>query len=431
VLFDPPLVCWNLFLILACPVLLAMKARRATKKRSTHEFDLRRWSAFPPISSGETRPRVVFLAPSYGEVLLIEPITKALRQARSDVHIVWAVRDPHTLAQLHDSNRGVDAVPWPFDFGYPVAKWLAAYDPAVLVFTERFSFPNLVIGSRLWGSRLALVNGRAKRARHSVLRAYQAWLFRAFDVLLFQSEKAAKRAREILPDGRSVAATGNIKLDLVRRDLAHEQAEELARWLAPEAGPVLVAGSTGNAEEDAFVLEAFAKVRAKAPCRLLLAPRKLERAGECVQAAAAHGYTVSLRSGAGTSLADVYVLDSLGELAHAYGLGEAAYVGGSLNGMGHNVVEPLEWGVPVCYGPRRGHFQELQEACESAGVGFRVHTAAELAEHWLQALQDADFRKCVRDRATLMLRDQRGAVGRTVNALLELLPPTASSPSAP
>ena len=89
--------------------------------------------------------------------------------------------------------------------------------------------------------------------------------------------------------------------------------------------------------------------------------------------------------------------------------------------MGHNVVEPLEKGLPVAYGPKRGHFQELQEACEQAGIGFRISTSDELAEHWKQALTDEVFRKSVRERAELMLREQRGAVDRTAQTLLALI----------
>jgi 3-deoxy-D-manno-octulosonic-acid transferase len=421
VLLEPRLILWNLFLLGASPLLVAMKLRRYLKKGSTHEFDLQRWAI--PVSFVRTNTnRIVFLCASYGEVLLIEPVSKALVQARPDVRIIWAIRDPQTLRQYRGKNPNIDVVPWPFDFNVPVLKWLNLIDPHVLVFTERFSFPNLVVGSRVWGAHLALVNGRTRSAERagSLVASYTRWLFAQFDALLFNSKAAADRARGYASSKVILDTTGNIKLDLLNKDVNEDVLTSLRTWLDTGDEPLLVAGSTGNAEEDLFVLDAFESVRRRLPCRLLIAPRKVLRAGETAGLALERGYTVSRRS-APVSNVDVFVLDTIGELATAYGLGIAAYVGGSLNGMGHNVVEPLEKGLPVAYGPKRGHFQELQEACERAGIGFRISTSEELAEHWTTALTDEIFRKSVRERAELMLREQRGAVDRTAQTLLALI----------
>ena len=89
--------------------------------------------------------------------------------------------------------------------------------------------------------------------------------------------------------------------------------------------------------------------------------------------------------------------------------------------MGHNVVEPLEWGVPVSYGPRRGHFEELQRACERAGVGFRISSSRELADHWIDMLMKPSLRKELEEKAMGMLEAQRGAVQRTVGTLIDLI----------
>jgi 3-deoxy-D-manno-octulosonic-acid transferase len=67
---------------------------------------------------------------------------------------------------------------------------------------------------------------------------------------------------------------------------------------------------------------------------------------------------------------DVFCLDTVGELAVAYRYAQAAYVGGTLNSAGHNMAEPLYWGIPVSYGPARGFFETVKRACEAAGVGL-------------------------------------------------------------
>src|SRR5690606_28166496 len=139
------------------------------------------------------------------------------------------------------------------------------------------------------------------------------------------------------------------------------KANSLAQWLQPDSSPILAAGSLEEGDL-AFVLEAFQAVREKAACRLMVAPRRLQHAQAMREQVEALGYTVSLRSEVGGEEADVYLLDTMGELATAYQFSQAAFVGGTLGqGAGHNVVEPLVFGVPVLYGPNRGFFESVQK----------------------------------------------------------------------
>ena len=119
--------------------------------------------------------------------------------------------------------------------------------------------------------------------------------------------------------------------------------------------------------------------------------------------------------------ADVYILDSFGELSYAYKFASAAYVGGALFGMGHNVIEPLEWGIPVSYGSNRGHFGTIQESCERAGVGTRIAKSSQLAVHWLGVLNSPECRAEIAEQCRTMLERHRGALGVTLDEVHELI----------
>src|SRR5262249_55184451 len=147
-------------------------------------------------------------------------------------------------------------------------------------------------------------------------------------------------------------------------------------------------------------------------------------------AAVERGFTVSLRSAPSTDAADVYVLDTLGELSYSYQFAEAAFIGGTILSTGHNVIEPVLWNKPVSYGPLRGHFEELQLLCEKFGVGFRCFTSDDLANHWLSVLTDRSLHDDLEKKAKEMLANERGATQKTVDALLPLIPEVRNRPGA-
>ena len=121
------------------------------------------------------------------------------------------------------------------------------------------------------------------------------------------------------------------------------------------------------------------------------------------------------------SAIDVFLLDTLGELSQAYAFAQAAYVGGTLCGPGHNVIEPLEWGVPVAFGPGRGKPTSEQQSCIEAGVGFCVRDEQQLADLWLSAVQNQAWREQLKNDSQRILQEQRQALTNNVAAIVEML----------
>src|SRR6476619_8531820 len=71
VLFDARLILWNVVLLLLSPGLLFMKLRRYSKKHAPQEFSWRRLTSEAYLKDESKRPHVVFVAASYGEMLLV------------------------------------------------------------------------------------------------------------------------------------------------------------------------------------------------------------------------------------------------------------------------------------------------------------------------------------------------------------------------
>jgi 3-deoxy-D-manno-octulosonic-acid transferase len=428
VALDPGLLAFNLGILLLSPLLIAQKVRRV-RKGAKGEFERKRWTAVPetPDRNDELQKEpgihVVFVGSGFGEWLLMDKLGKALRDRIPDLKISLCLRDPVTVAHVLRQRPGQNVLNWPFDFLIPVLRFLGRVHPDVVVFFEKFRFTNFAVGSARYGAKVALLSGRARKRRGFVQRLADPgyrWMVRSFSAMFMQREEFAEAMRGICASGADVRATGDVKIDLQHKDIEPDRAAEIDRWLGQSPVPIFAAGSTKHTREEAILLDAWEQVRAEFPSRLMIAPRRFQRADEVETFLRERGYTVSRRS-RGDGDADIYLLDTLGELAYAYRHCLAAYVGGAMFEMGHNVLEPVEWGKPVAYGRNRGNFEALQKMCEEIGVGFRVADAQELARHWLQVARDPALRDRIARVGPERLERERGTFERNLEGLIRLI----------
>ena len=449
---------YNAILVVLAPVLLGKKLVKFRRRGHAHEWDFARWkapvrrfvdeaatserehpsrmdSATSFVDESETLSigqdarapiRVVFVALSWGEVGVLHQISTRLETARPDVEIVWSIRERAAQEQARSAFPTREVVSMPFDFAVPVARWLEAVAPDVLVVVEKFWWPNLVWNAKRSGARVVLVNGRSRgreRARYKLMAPFQRWILGAFDALCFESAEQIERVREVLPRGANAIATGQVKFGFERAS-PPPKSRELEAWIDSRALdengplPLLIAGSTAPEDEE-LVLQTWQLVRAQIPCALLIAPRRVGRAQALVDEIEKQHSRVSRRSSFDFQEhgAEILVLDSMGELSFAYKFARAAYVGGALSGRGHNIIEPISWGVGVAYGPNRGDFESAQRAAEEWEVGARVRDVDELAAFWIQALVDEAWRREVMVRCEALLDANRGALELVVEVL--------------
>lgn len=428
------LILFNLLLVALSPYILLQKLSRMRRKKRRHELDLRRWTlpaVGPDVAlAPHSGPRVVLMALAFGELRLVETISDRLAKARPDLNLIWAIRDQATIDLCAKSRPQQPVVIWPFDNGFPASKWTQEVRPDLLIIPEKVWPANILSLAKLHGAKIAVVNGRTvrrDRIRDRIKAPYYRWVIQNVDLFCFQSDTFLQRLSHLLRPSGARLVTGNMKLDQHAPPLAEERKDAIRRWLAPRGEtPLLAAGSTGPPGDEEFVLTALNRAREHAPAALLLAPRSMHRVPDVIKAVEEAGLTYSLRSAPNESAVDVYILDTMGELAFAYQFAVAAFIGGTLTSTGHNVIEPIVWGIPVSYGPRRGHFEDLQQLCESFRVGFRCQSVDDLAAHWAQALVDPAFRETIREQSRQLIEHASGATDRTIEALLELIGPPAS-----
>jgi 3-deoxy-D-manno-octulosonic-acid transferase len=311
----------------------------------------------------------------------------------------------------------------PFDLGFAVRRFFRRHQPRALVLVEGDYWPLLLREARRRGLPIAVVNGRVgdrSFGRMRPLRRLLGPLFAGVGRFGVQSGQDRDRLLALGVEPGRVAVTGNLKYESPeparKLDL-----EETLRGLAG-GRPILLAGST-MAGEEAMVLDAFHDLGGAGMALLVLAPRHPERWSEVDALLRSRGEDAVRRSALPSSgRPAVVLLDSLGELAGLYRLAAAAFIGGTLVPTGgHNPLEAARFGVPLAVGPAMHNFREMAEAFDRAGAWRRVADACELGAAWRQWLESPEAGRETGARALRLVEENRGALGRTVEMLGDVM----------
>jgi 3-deoxy-D-manno-octulosonic-acid transferase len=315
--------------------------------------------------------------------------------------------------------------PCPIDLPGPVRRVLESSQPRLLVLVETELWPELLHQAGFRGVRAAVVNARLSPGSFSGYRRVAGRLkslLEPLTLVLARTEADADRFAGLGIPPERIVVSGNIKYDLEqdKRPLAWEDA---IRHAAGDR-PIVIAGSTMEGEE-VQILDALAGLGGDgATPFLILAPRHPERFDAVARLLADRGLVFSRRSNSEAVPvgADVFLIDTIGELARAYRTARVAFIGGSLVPTGgHNPLEPAVWGVPVLSGPHVHNFQEVYDEMTEAGAARLVADATELRVATGALLDEPAFAAAAGRAGREVVERNRGATERTCAALLGLL----------
>jgi len=196
----------------------------------------------------------------------------------------------------------------------------------------------------------------------------------------------------------------------------------------PADALLLVAGST-HAGEEAILAEQFLRLRTRFPkLFLILVPRHFERAsdvgGELAKRGIKHAYrseiTADTRCAAGS--VECLLVDTTGELMNFYQHATVAFVGKSLTAKGgQNPIEPAALGRPVVFGPDMQNFADVVRIFLAQDGAVQVRNAAELEKTLGELLANPARRAELGRNAQKIVRENQGAVGRTVDLIVRQL----------
>lgn len=369
--------------------------------------------------------RIWFHAASVGELSVVAPIVHYLKERDPGLGIIVTTMTMSGLNHVAAKIPQVDcAFIAPLDYPGVVKRVVKLIAPTLLVIAETEIWPNLILSAKKAGSQLALVNGRLSEknvGRYKLMGSLITKTLEKFELLTIQSETDAERFIQLGANPQRIKILGNVKSDDKTAIVKTDFRKELR--LQPEQ-PVWIAGSTRPGEEE-LIIDAFIKVKEKVKnAVLILAPRHLERLREVERLLTAKKQAFTLRTKVSKELIDfpVILLDTMGELAGLYGVGQVAFIGGTLAPFGgHNPLEPALLGVPVVMGPHTDHFSKTTEMLVKSKGAVQVKDVEALAGVVERLLANPKEQKTMGERAKKAVADAQGNAGKTAEMLQKLM----------
>ena len=157
-------------------------------------------------------------------------------------------------------------------------------------------------------------------------------------------------------------------------------------------------------------------------------PRHFERSREVGRELEARGLKFAYRSEMtshtrhGNGALDCLLVNSTGELKYFYEHADVIFVGKSLTAEGgQNPIEPGALGKAMVFGPNMQNFAEVARSFVAGDGAEQIKDAAELETRLAALLADETRRAQLGRNALKVVRENLGAIERTVDMIVEQL----------
>jgi 3-deoxy-D-manno-octulosonic-acid transferase len=325
----------------------------------------------------------------------------------------------------------------PWDTPAATGRFLKHFKPRFGVLIETEIWPNLVAQCVAANTPLCLVNARCNDKTYRKARQL-AWLSRpayaGLSAVWAQSQHDADRLTAL--GARVLGITGNFKFDATPDAALLARAKQVRQR---SVHPVLMFASSREGEEQMLLDVLKQKVPstladqaqsainnvASMKVQWLLVPRHPQRFDAVTALCQSAGFSVSRRStwvNDEPQAADIWLGDSVGEMALYFGMADVALLGGSFAPLGgQNLIEAAACGCPVVMGPHTFNFTEASQLAVQAGAAFEQPDIAAAVGKAMQLVADASALAAAKSAASALSLAHRGAAQRTAFAIKELI----------
>ncbi len=406
-----PRLAYALLLYLITPLILLRLFWRG-KKQPEYRQNISERFAF--YGQRAKTPIIWLHAVSVGETRAAQPLIEALQENWPKHRILLTSMTPTGRATGQEvyGDRVIQAY-LPYDLPDAVDRFFDHFLPDFGILMETEIWPNLLHAAQRRKIPLLLVNARLSARSAKSYGRFSRLLGPAFAALSGVAAQTTADAERLTGLGATgVEVCGNLKFDVL------PSAEHLAlgqTWRNTLAGrSIWLAASTREGEES-LILDAWQK-QGDRSALLVLVPRHPQRFAEVAALLEARGIN-HVRRSQGLPAADtqVWLGDSMGEMAAYYAMADLAFIGGSLLPLGgQNLIEAAACHCPMLVGPHTFNFLRATEDAIAAGAALRVSDANALiiaVNHLLQAKNEM---AAMQQAAIEFSAAHRGATQRTL-----------------
>ena len=413
-------ILYSLLLILLTPIVLVYLSLRGVRDRAY----LGRWGErFGFIQPAEATGGIVLHAASVGEFNAASPLVKELLKAYPDLPLTVTTLTPTGSERVkREFGDRVFHVYIPLDLPGAVTRFLGRLRPRLLIIMETEIWPNLYLAAHSRKIPIVIANARLSDTSVRQYHRFPGLIRDALQPVTWVGAQSGQDAGRMVQCGTmpgNTEITGNLKFDLQVSASLREQGEALrSGW--GRSRPVLVAGSTHEADES-VIIPAFIELLENIPDTLLiLVPRHPERFHRAAQSARSAGLSVGLYSESEihTPQTQCLIIDAMGKLMTYYACADAAFVGGTMGEQGgHNALEPAALGKPVIVGPNTVNAKEIVEELIGSGAALRINDQQEFHNEATRVLSDGLLRDQMGQAGLALIEKNKGALDLTLEAI--------------
>lgn len=371
------------------------------------------------LSAEKEKAMIIFFGSGYGEVLMSQFLISALKKEQIEVdwwvtsftidttHIfekkiikgnILKIYEKPLINQLYEIRPTLICI---MEFSYPyrmaqlmrlAAGWLKI--PVIMLSAK---VPEAwATGSRLTGRMLDNVDN------YLFTKAFKAVSFAVTDEI-----DQAERLNKLHIDRDRIAIGDSLKWHCVPQygEAWNNSLKSKIRdlWHISNDCLIIVAGSVHSVEAS-IILDIFCRLKEKYDVKMIFAPHLnycLTSVKELLSQKDLAYALWSQKESKFNYRTDAIIVDGIGELAVIYKVADIAYVGGSFepDWSGHNVIEPIFYGIPTLIGPSYENFRSIVEPLK-ANNGILVSTDSDdLCSSMENLIANADLRQTIGNNA--------------------------------
>jgi 3-deoxy-D-manno-octulosonic-acid transferase len=365
-----------------------------------------------------------FHAVSVGEAEALFPLARKMQQQFPDVKLLITTTTPTGSARVKAVMPTVEHVYLPYDIPFAVNRFMRHFKPKIAVFMETEIWPNLFAYCGKNKVPLYIINARLSEkstAGYQKIPGFIASTLAHVTLIAAQTEDDASRFITVGARPELVRTLGNIKFDIEVSDEIIHQGLELKKNLFSGRYVWIIAST--HKDEELIFLEIYTKLKLKIPELLLvIVPRHPERFDDVRTMCEQRQLSVVMRTSdeACNQSADVYLVDTMGELKMLYAAADAAFVGGSMVPVGgHNLLEAAAVGTPVLFGPFMANFKEIAEGMLRQQAAIQCQNENEIMSAIITLYENPVYSEVLVDKARQFVLQNQGAMTRIFENLIE------------
>ncbi len=383
-----------------------------------------RWSERFALYNKKFPQNVIwFHAVSVGEVEALFPLAKKIQRQCPDATLLITTTTPTGSARVKAiMQESVEHVYLPYDIPCAVSRFMQCFKPGIAVIMETEIWPNLFAYCGRNEIPLYIINARLSEKSTSGYQKIPALISQALacvKLIAAQTQDDASRFAAIGAKAETVRTLGNIKFDVEVPSEIIAQGVQLKADLFGGRFVWLIAST--HKDEEAIFLEIYKKIKQKIPELLLvIVPRHPERFGEVKKLCEQNQLIVVMRTSCEIchQYADVYLVDTMGELKMLYAASDVAFVGGSMVPVGgHNILEAAAVGTPVLFGPHMANFKEIAEGVLRQDAAIQCQDENEIINAIIALYADSTYRQSLAEKGKAFVRQNQGAITRIFDLL--------------